>query len=313
MNPSIEFLKRFFLFKAFSPDPQNPNLPLLSRIGTRKVALLSIGSCGLKSATLTKGKNGAVISDVDAVTMRLQDDVLDNPFLSALPKKTDCGLVVLCVGWKFVLNVDPNKLRNSGELNMELQVNAQGILGNKFQPNKRYMGMLTDDKKYSIVADVDEDLIQGVEDTLSNYGLKVVRAQIGLMSMMSVMFNDPAVLTTDMSVVPLLHDHGHIVIMVRQENRMMLRLFASMVDTKPDNQTVEKSAKLIERLSEMLKTSRAGKDTTFLVADSGLPAIDKVMDNFCATVRHDAKVTWRPYVVEGIEPNVIEFKGVTID
>lgn len=314
MSPSIEFLKRFFLFKAFSPDTQNPNLPLIDRIGGKKIALLSVGSCGLKSASLTKGKDGKpVISDIDSITMRLQDDVTDHPFLAALPKKTDCGLVVLCLGWKFMLNTEQNKLKSNNELNMELQANPQGVMGSKFQPNKRYMGFLSDDSKYSIIGDIEEDLVQSVEDTLSNYNLKVVRAQIGLMAMMNVMFNDPAVISSDLSNIPLLHDNGHIVVMVRQENRMTLRLFTSMVDTKPDNQIVERSSKLVERLGEILKTSRSGKDTVFWVADTGLPNIDNVMNNFCATIRHDAKVSWKPYTIEGLPPNSFEFKGITLN
>jgi len=313
MSPSIEFLKRFFLFKAFSPDTQNPNIPLLERVGNKKVALLSVGSCGLKSATLTKGKDGPVISDIDSITMRLQDDVTDHPFLAALPKKTDCGLVVLCLGWKFMLNTEQNKLKNNTELNMELQVNAQSVMGSKFQANKRYMGLLSEDRKYSMISDIEEDLIQSVEDTLSNYNLKVIRAQIGLMSMMNVMFSDPEVISSSLANIPLLHDNGHVVVMVRQENRMNLRLFTSMIDTKPDNQVVERSSKLIERLGEILKSSRPGKDTVFWVADTGLPNIEKVMDNFCATIKHDAKVSWKPYTVEGVPPNALEFKGITLN
>lgn len=309
MNAGLEFLKRFFTFKAFSPDLQNPNLPLLNRIGNKRIALLSIGPCGLKSATLTKGKNGKVeITDIDTVNMRLQEDSADSPFLAALVKKTDCGMVAATIGWKFLLNQDQGKFRNDAELNQELQANPMGVMGNKFRPNTRAIGYLTDDLKHAIIADMEEDPIQVVEDTLANYNLKLIRAQIGCMTLLNIALHTPSYLESQKDTILVVHDQGHILICMG-DTRLTVRLFSSIIDIKPpDNQAA--STKLTERLTELLRNSRSGKDTRFLVVDSGMPNIGDLMETFCKTSRHDAKITWERLVPEGSDPSVVDFFGL---
>ena len=307
MNPGIEFLKRFFLFKAFSPDPQNPNIPLLQRVGKLKVGLLSIGPCGLKLASYSKAEG---VHDVETFPMRLADDSHDIPILASLAKKTDCGLVSLVVGWKFGLVVDANKFKNEVELNIELGATPANVLGQKYQPGKRYMGLITPDSKYSAVTDVDEDAVQNIEDTLQTYNLRVMRSQIALGSMLKLFFSNPDMIPEDEKTIPLLHDNGHVVAVLRQGNRTAIRLFSGVVDPRPDNAPVERAARLTERLVAILRDQRVGMDTEFAVMDTGVPKIDQVMNTFISGTKHDAKLSWRP--VE-LPHDAFEFQGLIID
>jgi hypothetical protein len=306
MNPGLEFLKRFMLLQAFSPDPQNPSLPLLQRVGKQKIALLSIGPCGLKIGSYSKSKG---ISDLEAFPMRLSDDAQDTPILTSLAKKTDCGLVAVCAGWKFAVNTDANKFKSEAELNIELGSSPQTVLASRYQPNRRFMGLLSSDAKYQIVGDMEEDSVQNVEDSLASYGMRVMRVQIGLMSMLRAFFENPSIIPESPEAVPVLHDNGHVLVLLRAEGRIAVRLFAGVVDPRPDNQPVERATKLTERLADILRNQRQGRATEFVVIDSGLPKIDLVMQQFVSSVRHDAKVTTRTVEIPG---NDLEFQGLLL-
>lgn len=308
MNPGIEFLKRFFTFRAFTPDPQNPNIPLLKRLGKEKIALMSIGPCGLKMGSFTK--NGG-IQDIEVFPMRLQDDTQDIPIVSALVKKTDCGLVALTTGWKFGLAVETNKFKNEVELNIELGSTPANVLGQKFQPDKRYMGLITPDEKQSVIMDVEEDAIQNIEDMLATYNIKVIRAQVGLASMLKLYFSNPELIPDDEKTVPLLHDNGNVLAILKNNGRTTIRLFAGVVDPRPDNAPVERATKLTERLTEILKNQRAGIPTEFAVMDSGLPKLEVVMAGFVASSQATIKnLSWRPVEVPS---GAFEFEGLLIN
>lgn len=309
MSDGQEFLKRFFSFKAFRPDPRNPTLSLANRVGNKRIALVSVGPCGIKTATGRFTKKGIDISDVEYASMRIGEGAQDNPALAVCSKKGDDGLVAVCSGWRGYIYVDAARMTTDQELNHELITNPASILGVKYQASRRFMGFLSKDKANVVVADTEEETLQTLEDILSNQNLIVTRMQLGMLTLCNQVLKDPEVNDAPPNVIPLIHDHGHIALVMRGE-KFTVRLFNSMIDVRPDSQTVDRATKLEERLTDFLVRYRAGKETEFLVADTEVPNIQKIMDNFCTHCKHDAGVTWKRYTPEGIDPGTLEFRGL---
>lgn len=165
-------------FKAFRPEPDDPSAAWTKRFPKTKTLLLNIGRKRVSWVCLDKRgefvEGGSQEGEFKEVMGQMGPEWI---------AMTDGGWCAVSLNTRCMMTLEINLSRRDGNESL-LKTNPKGVLGSKFERNKRYGLRHNTESNSSILLACDEDGITRVEAQLKELGLNVGRFSCGLYGML---------------------------------------------------------------------------------------------------------------------------------
>ncbi len=199
-----------FAFRGFKPKATDPLFALLQRAPAgKKLAFLSLSGNAIATATVVVGRKGPVVSEVETSEMEPGMSPYSSDLFRGLPKKTNCGMVVVQYGDFERIDIGQNLRRQTPQVELiTISRDARSVVGPDCNPESRYAALTHTTNAYGYIVSIEKVHIDALVGQLDQLKLRPIRIQSSVLSLLSVGMAHPDFVSGKASL--LVCDHGHL-------------------------------------------------------------------------------------------------------
>ncbi len=174
----LKDIKDVLSYASFRPEPDDSSAAWTKRFPKQRTLFLNVGRTAVtwmgtdKSGAFTEG--GELQGDIKEIAQDMSDE---------WKAMTDDGWCAVSINNRFMISLETNLTRKKGA-EVLIRTNPKAALGAKAEKGKRYAVEHNPESNSSVLLAVDEEMVKGLESSLSSAGLQVGRISCGVFAML---------------------------------------------------------------------------------------------------------------------------------